>query len=127
MISLLQRLRDAGVPCSVGSSTPRENLRTALELTGLSPYFQAYTGAEDVSRGKPDPEVFLAAAMKIQRNPSTCVVFEDAHVGVAAARAAGMKVVAVTTTHPAESFADVDRIVDSLEALTLDDLHALFA
>lgn len=124
---LLQALRDAGVPCSVGSSTPRENLRTALELTGIAPYFQAFVGAEDVARGKPDPEVFLKAAGKIGREPGACVVFEDAHVGVAAAQAGGMKVVVVTTTHPAESFPPVDRIVSSLEEVTLEGLHALFA
>lgn len=126
VLSLLEGLRAAGIPCSVGSSTPRENVGTALELAGLQGYFSAYTAAEDVARGKPDPEVFLKAAAKIDRDPAWCVVFEDAHVGVAAARAAGMKVVAVTTTHPAESFSEVDWIVSSLGEVTLDRLQALF-
>lgn len=117
VVALLQSLSDAGVPFSLGSSTSRKNIEVCFSSTGLDRFFGPfYTGAEDVSRGKPFPDVFLEAAAKIDRRPSSCLVIEDAHVGVEAGLAAGMKVLAVTTTHPRESFTDtgVVRIVDSL-------------
>ena len=64
--------------------------------------------------GKPDPAVFLKAAALIGVPPAQCVVVEDAVVGVQAARRAGMRVIAVTTTHPRESLAAADLVVDSL-------------
>lgn len=123
---LLETLAEAGIPCCVGSSTPRENILTVMELTGLGPLFAGICSAEDVTRGKPAPDVFLKAAQKIGCDPAECVVFEDAHVGVEAARAAGASVVAVCTTHPAESFlGKAGLIVGTLEEVTLDALRAL--
>jgi beta-phosphoglucomutase family hydrolase len=119
-------LQAAGIPRSVGSSTHRENIETILEVMGFTGRFDAIVTAEDVLHGKPDPEVFLKAAQKIGIPPERCVVFEDAHVGIAAARAAGMKVVAVATTHPASEL-DGDRVVHRLDELTPDDLRALVA
>ncbi|MES2569434.1 MAG: HAD family phosphatase, partial [Verrucomicrobiota bacterium] len=108
----LERLREAGVPCSIGSSTHRANIELSLGMIGLAGYFQAIVTAEDVTTGKPDPEVFLLAARRIARLPERCVVFEDAHVGIAAARAGGMRVVAVATTHPREELAHADLAVE---------------
>lgn len=125
---LLAALREAGLPCCVGSSTPRENILTVMELTGIGSYFSDIAAAEDVARGKPEPDVFLKAAEKIGCDPCRCVVFEDAHVGVQAARAAGCRVVAVCVTHPAASFAGLaDLILQSLEDVTVADLQALFS
>jgi beta-phosphoglucomutase-like phosphatase (HAD superfamily) len=84
---------------------------------GLKPYFAAIVSSEDVTRGKPDPEVFLTAARKINRDPARCVVFEDAHVGIEAAHAGGMRVVAVTTTHRPEELARADRVVSRMDEL----------
>lgn len=128
MVDLLKILADAGIPASIGSSTPRENILCAMELTGLAGTFGEanVTGAEDVSDGKPNPEVFQIAARKIGRDAANCVVFEDAHVGTAAANAAGMKCIAVTTTHPRGTFSDVDLIVDSLAEVDLAMLCRLW-
>ena len=128
VLDLLDSLDAAAMPRAVGSSTPHENIRTALQLCGLEGRFHGVTAAEDVSRGKPDPEVFLLAAKSLGVKPSQCVVFEDAHVGIAAARAAGMKCIAVTTTHARETFGDsADRIVDSLSEITAADIVSLLA
>ena len=123
---LLAALKEAAIPCSVGSSTPRENIECIIELAGLHHFFAAITAAEDVSRGKPDPEVFLIAAQKIDRHPAHCLVFEDAHVGIEAGLAAGMKTVAVATTHPLESLANAHLAVSSLTEINLPKLTALF-
>ncbi len=117
VVSLLEALKETGIPVSLGSSTSRKNIEVCFEATGLTEFFgKNYTGAEDVSHGKPHPEVFLTAAGKIDRGPEHCVVIEDAHVGIEAALAGGMKAIAVTTTHPRESLEGhgASLIVDSL-------------
>ncbi|MEA3210336.1 MAG: beta-phosphoglucomutase [Chthoniobacter sp.] len=122
----LERLRDAGVPCAIGSSTHRANIDLSLGLIGLTEFFSAIVTAEDVSRGKPDPEVFVKGAMLLGRAPERCVVFEDALVGIEAAHAGGMKVVAVATTHPIAELGAADRTVQRLDELTPAELGAWF-
>jgi len=120
--SWLQLMREAKIPCVIASSTHRENITTTLEVLGLGDFFAAIISAEDVKRGKPDPEVFLTAARKIEVEPANAVVFEDALVGITAARAAGMRVVAVATTEPKEKLAHADWIVDRLDELNVEQL-----
>lgn len=121
----LERLQAAGVPCAIGSSTHLANIELILELVGLREFFQAIVTAEDVKEGKPNPEVFLTAARKIDRPPGHCVVFEDAHVGIAAAKAGGMRVVGVATTHPVEELQEADRAVRRLDELEVRELEKL--
>ena len=122
VVNWLQALKDAGIPCVIGSSTHRENITTSLEVLGLKSFFQDYVTAEDVSRGKPDPEVFLKAAAKIGVAPENGVVFEDALVGIAAAKAAKIRVVGVTTTEPREKLVHADWVVDQLDELKVAEL-----
>lgn len=98
----LQSLQSAGIPCAIGSSTPRENLQQALDKLGFAKYFVASATMEDVTRGKPSPDVFLCCAEKLGIEPRRCVVFEDSEAGIDAAISAKMKSVAVSTTFPAE-------------------------
>jgi HAD superfamily hydrolase (TIGR01509 family) len=113
----LERLRAAGVPCAIGSSTHRANIDLSLGIIGLGEFFTGIVTAEDVSHGKPHPEVFLTAAARIDRPASRCVVFEDAFVGIEAAKAGGMKVVAVATTHPLVELGAADLAVSRLDEL----------
>jgi beta-phosphoglucomutase family hydrolase len=123
----LEKLAAAGVPRVVGSSTPRANLDAAMSRLGLAPLFDAIVAAEDVTLGKPNPEVFLKAAERIGRRPECCVVFEDAHAGIAAARAGGMRVIAVATTHPVEELAAADLAIHSMNELSVEELGHWFA
>jgi beta-phosphoglucomutase family hydrolase len=124
--ALLTELKSLGIPTCVGSSTPRLNIETIMDMTGLREFFADIVSAEDVTVGKPDPQVFLKAAEKIQRLPERCIVFEDAHVGIEAGLKAGMKVVAVATTHPLESLGDATIAFENLEGLSVTDiLHTL--
>ncbi|MGI9244281.1 MAG: HAD family hydrolase [Verrucomicrobiales bacterium] len=125
VVALLDSLATAGIPCSVGSSTPRANIDAIMEIIGLGDRFQAITAAEDVTEGKPDPQVFLKAAAKVGAPPSESVVFEDAHVGIAAGLAAGMKVIAVATTHPIDSLGEAHLAVESLEGVSAATLREL--
>jgi HAD superfamily hydrolase (TIGR01509 family) len=90
VIEWLTELKQHGVRCAIGSSTHRLNILTSLTVLGFEDWFTAIVTAEDVSHGKPDPEVFLTAAAQIGIDPSHCVVFEDAFVGIEAAHRGGM-------------------------------------
>mgnify|MGYP001264981498 CR=1 FL=1 len=122
----LERLQTAGVSCAVGSSTPRANIECVIDGLGLRPMFRAIVTGEDVQKGKPDPEVFLRAAERLGVPPERCVVFEDAPVGIEAARRAGMRVVGVAGTHPAEKLVGCDRVVHRLDELTVEELSSWF-
>ena len=113
---LLDDLTGADVLLAVGSSAVLPNLELTIEVCGLDGRFAAIASLEDITRGKPDPEVFLVAARKAGVDPSRAVVFEDAPVGIMAAKAAGMRAVGVTTTHHADSLwaAGADEVVDTL-------------
>jgi beta-phosphoglucomutase family hydrolase len=126
VVSWLSELRAAGVPCAIGSSTPRRNIECVIDALNLRAFFAATVAAEDVTHGKPHPEVFLAAASRLGVSPRRCVVFEDAHVGIEAARTAGMKVVGIATTHPSESLRTADRVVDRLDELEVSELATWF-
>ena len=117
--ALLSGLRSLGIPAAVGSSTPRANLDFIMGITSLGQYFDAMVTAEDVTMGKPDPQVFLKAGEAIHRVPERCVVFEDAYVGITAGKRAGMKVVAVATTHPIETLTEADMALPNLSAATV--------
>lgn len=119
---LLAFLAANDIPCVVGTSTPRINVETIMDVLGVRDYFADIVSAEDVNHGKPDPEVFLLAAGKIDRKPARCLVFEDAHYGIEAGLRGGMKVVAVATTHPLE---DLDQAHMAVQRLSNLDYEAM--
>jgi HAD superfamily hydrolase (TIGR01509 family) len=124
VVALLREMQSLGLPRALGSSSPRLNIETVTEMAGLEGLFDAVVCAEDVTVGKPDPQVFLKAAEKIGRVPAKCVVFEDAHVGIEAGKRAGMKVVGVATTHPIESLTEADVALPDLSGATVEQLLA---
>jgi beta-phosphoglucomutase len=93
----LQRHRDQ--PVGMATSAEPENVEFLLEAAHLRPYFRAVVDGHQVRNPKPDPEIYLKAAGLLQAEPRNCVAFEDSFAGVDAARAAGMAVVGVLTTH----------------------------
>ncbi len=123
----LEQLAKCKIPCGIGSSTEQKNVLLGLEKLGMSGLFQTAVTAEHVQRGKPAPDVFLEVARKLGVGPSRCVVFEDAPAGVEAGRAAGMKVVGVTTTHPGGHLEGVFREVDRLDELTVAEVQNWFS
>jgi beta-phosphoglucomutase len=93
---LLASLHAAGFKQAIASSAPRANLDLILQLTNIEGFIDAVVSMEETERGKPDPQVFLVAAAKLVVPPKSCLVVEDAVAGVEAARAGGMKCIAVT-------------------------------
>ncbi|MGW6303811.1 HAD family hydrolase [Streptomyces niveus] len=95
MRKFVELLYAQGVPMAVASGSSRAAIEAVLGATGLDPYVTLYVSAEEVPHGKPEPDVFLEAARRLGADPADCVVLEDAAPGVLAARAAGMRCVAV--------------------------------
>ncbi len=95
MRAFAERLHAAGHPIAVASGSSRPAIEAALTATGLDALLPLYVSAEDIGRGKPEPDVFLAAARLLATDPADCVVVEDAGPGVEAARRAGMRCIAV--------------------------------
>jgi beta-phosphoglucomutase len=110
----------AGTACAVATSACRDDARHVLDALGPADRFGAVVTAEDVVRGKPDPEVYVRAARAIGVAPRACLVFEDAVVGVKAARDAGMRVIGITTAHSGDelSAAGAERAIAHFEGLT---------
>jgi beta-phosphoglucomutase len=117
----LASLKANGWKQAIASSAPRLNVETMLRVLHLEPFLDAIVSAEDVTVGKPDPQVFLKAAEKLRVPPSRCVVVEDAAAGVEAARRAGMRSIGVN----ARQRLDADITVGSLADLPKDAFENL--
>jgi beta-phosphoglucomutase len=109
--SFVDQARERGVALAVATSAPPKNIVFTLDELDLRRHFDTVVGAADVKQGKPHPDVFLKAAEKLGVEPANCIVFEDAPMGVEAARRAGMRAVVITTTLPAEAFSEFDNVV----------------
>ena len=92
-------LAKAGVPRAVGTSASRRDVDRLLGDVGLRHHFDVVVTSEDVTLGKPDPEVYVLAARRLRVAPGACVVFEDSVVGIHAALRAGMRAIGVTTAY----------------------------
>jgi HAD superfamily hydrolase (TIGR01509 family) len=116
-VQLLDKLEQRGWLQAVASSAPQENIDLIVEAFGIRRYFVAILSGARLPVGKPDPELFLAAARALQLPPEHCVVIEDAPVGVEAACRAGMPCIALATTRPREALGP-GRVFDTLASVT---------
>lgn len=121
--AFLEALDDGRIPYGVGSSTPRGNIDCAMEMLGLEGRFRAVVAAGDVTRGKPEPDVFLEAARRLGLPAHRCVVVEDAPAGIEAAHRGGMLAVGLSTTHPAHRLSAADWVVQRLDEIGIDALR----
>jgi beta-phosphoglucomutase len=116
---LLDALKAAGFAVAIGSSGPPENVTAAIHGLRRAEIFDTIVSRDDVTHGKPHPEVFLTAAARLGLDPRQCAVVEDSLAGLEAARAAGMMAIALIGTYPREVLAPhADLVVDSLRELT---------
>jgi HAD superfamily hydrolase (TIGR01509 family) len=118
----LDQLRREGWLQALASSAPRANLAAITAALQIEDYFAAIASAEDVTRGKPDPQVFLAAAAKLHVEPARCIVVEDAPAGTEAARRARMRSIGVLGSHGALSADIVVRSLTELPPTAFADL-----
>ncbi len=127
VLELVQAARQADdVRLAIATSGRQEKQFPVIEGTGLKlDWFDVVITGNDVTRKKPDPQIYLITARRLGLRPDRCVVFEDAPAGVAAARAAGMYCVAVTSTVQADRLADAHLVLDSLADVTLEQLRQM--
>lgn len=108
LLRLLDALDATGVPVALATAAPRDNVVHTLRELGFTDRLTVIARADDVPRGKPEPDVFLEAARQLGVAPTDCVAFEDAPMGVVAAGRAAMTVVAISTSYPADVLAATD-------------------
>lgn len=118
----LKQLRADGWRQAIASAAPRANVEAIVAALDIAAYFDAISSAEDVQRGKPDPQVFLVAAERVDVAPARCIVVEDAPAGLLGAQRGGMRAIGVRSSH-AELQADI--VVDTLAELMDDAFERL--
>lgn len=126
LVSFLKEMKAAEVKMVVGTSAPYENADFILTGLNIKEYFTAILSSSDVTIGKPHPEIYLKAANAINIAPENCIVLEDSLAGVKAGKAAGAKVLGITTTHLPSELAACDIVVSDFNDLHLKDLTNLF-
>ena len=108
---------------AVASAAPKVNVDFVFEKTGLRQYFEVSIDANDVTRGKPDPEIYLKTAEKLNCPPEACLVFEDSMPGIQAGRNAGMRVIGVASSHPAEKLKDTKFVIKDFTEINLETIR----
>lgn len=121
----LKTLRQRAVPMALATMGDRKNIAFTLENLQLQSFFEVIVSGEEVEKGKPDPEIFLKAATRLEVSPERCLVFEDSKSGIQAARNANMQVVALATTLPRTDLPENDlfRIIDDFFGLDMELLR----
>jgi HAD superfamily hydrolase (TIGR01509 family) len=122
LISFLKILDEYKIPRAIGTSAPRANVDFTLAKTGTGKYFHIVLDESFVTKGKPDPEIYSKCAAALGFPAERCIVFEDSISGVQAGRAAGCKVIGVTTTHTSDELGDIDLAIQSFEGITIEKL-----
>jgi beta-phosphoglucomutase family hydrolase len=125
-VELIKSLHEYGLKQAIASSAVPENIEIVTRELGIADCFQAIINGMEVEEGKPDPQIFRLAAKRLKEKPENCTVIEDAIAGVAAAKQAGMKCIAVTNSHPKNSLKAADLVVDSLEKVSIVGIQKLF-
>jgi beta-phosphoglucomutase len=126
--ALLEKLKNDQVKIGLASSTSRGNLDFFLPKLRIDKYFDQIVAGTEVVKGKPEPEIYLKTASKLNVNPLFCVGIEDTEIGIQALKNAGMKSIAVTLTNrKTYDFSNADLVIRTLEDIKLKDLISLFS
>ena len=125
LIDFLNELEQAKIPKAVATSGIIPNINFMFEHIPIRNYFFSVIDSTQITHGKPHPEIFLKAAVSVNAVPSECIAFEDSLAGIQSAKAAGMKVIALTTTHTAEELKDADLIIKDYTEISLTKLRQL--
>lgn len=125
----LEACQRGGLRMALASSAMSKNVEFVLDVTGFRPHFTVRLSGEDVTKAKPDPEIYLKAAAELKVPPGSCAAFEDSTIGIEAAKRAGMKCVAIASTFPSAKLREetqADLVVEGFEGLTLERVQRLF-
>jgi len=125
VLKLIALLKEHGFKIAIASSAPMENIRLITQSLKIHNCFDAIVSGWEVTKGKPDPQIFQLTAEKLGVEAENCIVIEDAIAGVTASKRAGIHCIAVTNTTPREDLREADLVIDTLEEITVDDLDRL--
>jgi beta-phosphoglucomutase len=125
LIGFLDQAKKLNIDMAIATSAPRSNVDFTLQYTGIEKYFKTILDEAFVNKGKPDPEIYLKTAAALGYAPENCVVFEDSISGVRAGKAAGCKVVGLSTTHEATELIETDLVVADFDKMTVSQLLAI--
>lgn len=125
LINLLTELQQNGIKMAIATSGILVNIDFMFNHVPIRHFFEQVINSTHIQNGKPDPEIFITTARKLQVDPKNCVVFEDSIAGVVAGNAARMKVVALTTTHTSNELHDAELVIDDYTQISYDQLVSL--
>jgi beta-phosphoglucomutase family hydrolase len=121
LLELLEKLRSLSIPMAIATSGIQVNIDFLFKHIPIRSYFDVIVNSAHISKGKPDPEIYIKTAELLKVSPAECLVFEDAVVGINSAKAAGMKVVGVLTTHKAEELSGADILIKDFSELVAEE------
>ena len=125
LLELLQQLNSNGFPMAIATSGITVNIEFMFDHLPIRQYFKEVIHSSHIKKGKPDPEIYIKTAEKLGVNPADCVVFEDALVGIRSAKDAGMKVIALTTTHTVKELAEADLVIKNYTEINVNLMKTL--
>ncbi|MEN6385207.1 MAG: HAD family phosphatase [Phycisphaerales bacterium] len=127
----IKMLKTGGIKIGIYSGASRDDIELMLENSGFGEYFDVIVCADDVEKGKPEPEGYVRALELINKKNNSqisanqCIVIEDSQWGIVAAKKAGMKIIGITNSYPANELEDADLVIDSVSDLKISDLERL--
>ena len=125
LIDLLKELKSNDIPMAIATSGITVNIEFMFNHLPIREYFKEFIHSSHIKKGKPDPEIYLKSAEKLRVDPSECVAFEDALVGIKSAKGAGMKVIALTTTHTKKELSSADLVIKNYTEVNIDKMKEL--
>ena len=125
LLQLLKSLKQAEIPMVMATSGIPDNIEFLFKHIDIKKYFKDIINFTHIKNGKPDPEIYQLAVQKLEIPANNCIAFEDAFSGIQSAKTAGLKVVALTTTHQKNELKNVDLIIDNYSQINIQQLYDL--
>jgi beta-phosphoglucomutase family hydrolase len=125
LLPFLKHAKELNIPMGLATAAGIENIAFVLQGLKLENFFSAIVGAEDIQKGKPDPEIFIKSAAKLHIQPEDCIVFEDSLFGIEAAQRAGMRAVFITTSHQPEELGNQPAVMLAVPDFSTLDIKVL--
>ncbi len=125
LVDFLEEVAKENIPMAVATSGLPINIKFMFDRVPIRKYFKTVVDSTHITHGKPHPEIYLKAAVLLNVNANECIAFEDALAGIQSAKAAGMKVVALATSHTKEEMQSADKVIDDYTQISLEQLEAL--
>lgn len=122
-LHFIEELQKNTILLAIATSSRRRYLNFIVDGLKIRNAFSVIVSSEDITQSKPHPEIYLKAAAQLSVIPTECVIFEDAVSGIKAARAAGMKVIGITTTHTSQELTLADKIISSFNEVSIEMLQ----